>query len=160
MEIGRFLGGVAALIWEQGQKKYLLLRRENHRDFEAGSWECVTGRVNQGESFEIALHREVQEEIGTEIQIEFLIGTTHFFRGKAEPKNELLGLIFGCTLTGADQLTISPEHSEYRWVTRDEAFHLLPLNHWLRKVIVRAEILRHYLPNELREFYRDRGFEI
>ena len=33
------------------------MKRGAARDFGAESWECVTGRVNQGESIEQALHR-------------------------------------------------------------------------------------------------------
>jgi len=57
MTIGRFLGGVGALIWNEQDGCYLLLRRAGHRDFAAGAWECVTGRVDQGESFEQAVKR-------------------------------------------------------------------------------------------------------
>ncbi|NJN55210.1 MAG: hypothetical protein HC804_10900, partial [Anaerolineae bacterium] len=50
MSIGRFLGGIAALIWNPTNESYLLLCRADSKDFGAGSWECVTGRVDQGES--------------------------------------------------------------------------------------------------------------
>ncbi|HIP70446.1 MAG TPA: NUDIX domain-containing protein, partial [Anaerolineae bacterium] len=88
MPVGRFLGGIAALIWDEATDRYLLLRRAAHKDVGAGHWECVTGRVDQGESYEDALHREVQEEIGIPAQIQFIIGTTHFYRGPARPENE------------------------------------------------------------------------
>ena len=71
MVVGRFLAGVGALIWECETNKYFILRRVADRDFQAGAWECVTGRVDQGESYEEALHREVKEEISGEIQIGF-----------------------------------------------------------------------------------------
>jgi 8-oxo-dGTP diphosphatase len=57
MSIGRFIGGIGALIWSPKVKRYLLLRRSAQRDYGAGAWECVTGRVDQGEGFEQALHR-------------------------------------------------------------------------------------------------------
>ena len=90
-EVGHFLGGVAALIWDEASGAYLLLRRSAQKDFMSGDWECVTGRVDQGESYPQALRREVREEIGAEVQIEFLIGLTHFYRGARTPENELLG---------------------------------------------------------------------
>ena len=74
------------MIWDPSYSKYLLLRRADDRDFKGGSWECVTGRVDQGESYEQALHREVREEIGATVQIEFLIATTHFYRGEPRPR--------------------------------------------------------------------------
>jgi len=52
---GRFLAGIAALIWSPLEGKYLLLRRADDRDYAAGVWECITGRLEQGEGFEDAL---------------------------------------------------------------------------------------------------------
>ena len=55
MPIGRFLCGIAALIWDPATDQYLLLRRAESKDFGARSWECPTGRVDQGESFTAAV---------------------------------------------------------------------------------------------------------
>ena len=41
---------VGALVWRRSDGKYLLLQRSAQKDFAAGQWECVTGRVEQGES--------------------------------------------------------------------------------------------------------------
>lgn len=86
MSVGRFLGGIMALVREVENGRYLLLQRASSKDVGAGTWECVTGRVDQGESFEEALYREVQEEIGVTPQIEFILGTTHFFAARPFPK--------------------------------------------------------------------------
>jgi 8-oxo-dGTP diphosphatase len=157
--VGHFLAGIGALIWDPATNKYLLLRRADHRDFQRGEWECLTGRVDQGESFTQALHREALEEIGVDIQIEFIIATTHFYRGEAKPENELLGVIYGCTIQDPSEARIGDEHSEQRWVSVEEAEKLLPAGHWLRNVIRRGEKLRALLPNELRYEFRQYGFE-
>lgn len=148
--VGHFLGGIGAVIWDERSGKYLLLRRSAQKDFLSGDWECVTGRVDQGESYTQAARREVQEEIGAQAQIEFIIGLTHFHRGAALPENELLGVIFGCTLPGEQVPVFGEEHSEMRWVSPDEANALLPPGHWLRPVLQRAERLRRELPPALR----------
>lgn len=158
--IGHFLGGIAAVIWDEETERYLLLRRAAERDFAAGAWEVVTGRVDQGEDYETALRREVSEEIGGEVQIEFLIGTTHFYRGAATPENELLGVIYGCTLKNPAEIRFGGEHSEMHWLTLEQALTLLPEKHWLRTVLPRAERLRRLLPEELRRAFRQEGFEI
>jgi 8-oxo-dGTP pyrophosphatase MutT (NUDIX family) len=58
MAVGRFLAMVGALIWRHTDGKYLLLQRSAARDVAAGQWECVTGRLEQGERFlqEVACH--------------------------------------------------------------------------------------------------------
>jgi 8-oxo-dGTP diphosphatase len=160
MPIGRFLCGIAALIWDPATDKYLLLRRADSKDFGARAWECPTGRVDQGESFTDAVHREVREEVGAEVQIEFIIGTTHFYRGAEIPENELNGVIFGCSLTGASQVSFGEEHSEMSWLTAEQAYALLPKSHWLQDVINRAENMRRLLPAELRAEFREKGLEI
>ncbi|MBN1967563.1 MAG: NUDIX domain-containing protein [Anaerolineae bacterium] len=164
--VGHFLGGIAALLWNPDDDTYLLLRRAAARDFGAGNWECITGRVDQGEGFEAALRREVQEEIGVAVNVEFFVGTTHFWRGDRTPENELIGVIFCCTLDGdRDAIRLTHEHDEARWCTVDEAAALLAAQdenlseHWLLRLLRRAEALRALMPEELRAFHRLLGFE-
>ena len=64
MSIGHFYAGIAALIWSPETNQYLLLRRSELKDFAPGAWECVTGRVDQGEGFEDALRREGKRRTG------------------------------------------------------------------------------------------------
>jgi 8-oxo-dGTP pyrophosphatase MutT (NUDIX family) len=164
MSIGRFYGGVAALIWVPEDNRYLLLKRSDDKDFAAGVWECVTGRLDQGEGFEDAVRREVREELGTEIDIEFIIGTTHFYRGAVDPKNELIGVVYGCTIPDADAVNISSEHSEYRWVTADEAVALLTASDsstlWIRRLIASAETIKNLISPALADHLRSSGFEL
>ena len=160
MSIGHFLGGIGACIWDPVQRKYLLLRRAGNRDYGADQWECLTGRVDQGESYPQALHREVMEEIGVEVQIDFIIGTTHFYRGVNLPENEMLGVIYACTIKDAQVPTLGEEHSESCWVSIEEAYQLLPKRYWLRNVIEKAEMIRSYLPSKLLEHFRQEGFDI
>lgn len=160
MSVGRFIAGIAALIWNPTDEKYLLLRRAASKDFGAGSWECVTGRVDQGESFTDAFLREVKEEVGGEAQLEFIVGATHFYRGAPVPENELLGLVCGCTLADAHAIQISNEHDEYQWLTVEEISQFLPTTHWLLPAIARAEQMRHLLPPTIRDDFRQNGLEI
>jgi 8-oxo-dGTP pyrophosphatase MutT (NUDIX family) len=164
VSIGRFYGGIAALIRSPADGKYLLLKRSPAKDFGAGAWECVTGRVDQGEGFEDALHREVREELGVEVDVEYLIGTTHFHRGEARPENELIGVIYCCSLASPESIRISAEHATYRWVTAGQAVDMLTApdasTHWIIRVIERAEAIRRRLPPALIDYYRQVGFEL
>lgn len=164
MPIGRFYAGIAAVIYSPNTNQYLLLRRSEHKDFAPGAWECVTGRVDQGEGFEDALRREVREELGVRVQVEYILGTTHFHRGALIPENELVGVIYLCTLTEPASIQMSAEHSEYCWVSAPEAMALLtaadPTTQWARRVIQRAEAIRVLLPGELIKFQGASGFEM
>jgi 8-oxo-dGTP pyrophosphatase MutT (NUDIX family) len=164
MSIGRFHAGIAALIWSPQIEQYLLLRRSEDKDYARGAWECVTGRVDQGEGFEDALRREVCEELGVGVQIEHILGTTHFFRGVPTPENELVGVIYLCSLADPTSIQIGSEHSEYRWLSADQALDLLsatdPSTQWARRVIERAEVIRPMLPEDLIGFQRKASFEL
>lgn len=154
MANGRFSCGITALIWNPETDQYLLLKRAQHRDEGAGAWECVTGRVDQGESFEEAVYREIREELVVNSQIEFIIGTSHFYRGEAIAENEMLAIRYLCTLDDPDAIQITDEHSEYRWLTVEEITSLLSSDHWLISTIQSAEKIKQLLTPELRTFYR------
>jgi 8-oxo-dGTP diphosphatase len=153
--IGRFYAGVSALLWCPSTRRYLLLRRSADKDFGGGAWECVTGRVDQGEGFSEAVRREVREELGVEVQVDFVLGTMHFYRGEASPENELVGIYFSCSIEDPGAIQLSWEHSEARWVTAEEAGLLLPEDHWLAVAIRRAETMRSLLPPSLLAHCRD-----
>jgi len=157
MSIGRFYGMIGALIRDPNSGKYLVLRRSAEKDVGAGAWECVTGRVDQGEGFPKALRREVREELGVDVQVDFFLRTEHFYRGEAIPENEMVGVLYCCSLEKPEAIQISWEHSEARWVTLAEATELLPEGHWLVKLIQRAEMLLRLIPAELLAYYRQMG---
>jgi 8-oxo-dGTP diphosphatase len=154
MSIGRFIAGIGGLIRDEESGKYLLLKRSEDKDYGADDWECVTGRVDQGESFPEALHREVLEELGVAVQIDYFLQTTHFYRGEEKPENELVGVLFCCSIQDPEAIQTSWEHSELRWVMASEAVELLPKDHWLLALILRAEMLHDLIPAELLDYYR------
>lgn len=163
MPIGRFYAGIAAVIWVRATEQYLLLKRSEEKDFGSGVWECVTGQLDQGEGFQDAVHREVEKEISLNVESDFVVGTTHFYRG-AQPTDELVGVVVFCSTDRPAEIALSAEHSAYRWVTTAEARSLLsandPSTRWMRRVIERAEALRAEVPPSLVDFRRQHGFEL
>jgi 8-oxo-dGTP diphosphatase len=155
MSIGRFFAAVAALLWNPADGTYLVLKRTADKDFAPGAWECVTGRVDQGEGFAEAVHREVREELGVEVQLDFVVGTMHFYRGEAKPENELLGVAYCCSIEDPGAIQTSWEHTEHRWITAEEAQTLFPQGHWLGELIQHAERIRAQLPSELLQTFRE-----
>ena len=160
MTADRFGAMVGALVWRQSDGRYLLLKRSEQKDFAAGQWECVTGRLEHGESFSEAVRREASEELGQVVQVEFIVGTTHFYRRVVGPEQEIVGVHYGCSVGEAQEIRLSQEHSACKWVTAKEAEGLFPVGHWLRELIVRVEVMRGLLPEDLRQFHRTNGFEI
>jgi 8-oxo-dGTP pyrophosphatase MutT (NUDIX family) len=151
---------IGALVWRQTDGKYLLLQRSAAKDFAAGQWECVTGRLEPGESFEQAVRREAVEELGLEVHIECILGTTHFYRGDVLPENEIVGVHYGCSIPDAAHMQLSDEHGAVQWVTAEQAQALFPAGHWLRALITRAERVRRLMPHALRQLYHKEGFEL
>lgn len=135
MSIGRFYAMVGALLRRPSDGKYLVLKRSEDKDFAMGSWECVTGRVDQGEGFSEAVLRGVFEELGINVQIDLIVGTAHFYCGEEKPENEIIGVQYWCTILDQEEMKLSWEHAEHRWVTAVEAQDLLPEGHWLLDVI-------------------------
>jgi len=160
MSIGRFLGMVGALLRRSSDGRYLVLRRSSEKDYAAGIWECITGRVDQGEGYQDALGREVMEELGVEIQVDFIIGTMHFYRGESVPENEMIGIVYCCTIAADQEIKIGWEHDQYRWVNLEEAQECFPEGYWLLEIIERGEQIRAMITPELLVFNRQRGFEI
>ncbi len=160
MSGGVFHASIGALVRRRSDGKYLLLQRSQDKDIGGGTWECVTGRVEQGESFSAAVRREVREELGVDAPIEFIVGTTHLYRGEAIPENEMVGVQFCCSIEDAEAIKMSAEHSEYRWVSAAEAEHLLSSTRWLTRAIRRAEMIRALAPPDLLDFHRANGFEV
>lgn len=148
MGVGKFLCAVIVLVRHPSEERYLLLRRSPQKDYLPGAWECVAGRVDQGESFDDALHREVQEEIGVAVEVEAILGTSHFYRGEWIAENEIQGLKY-LTRAISDAVVIGEEHSEYGWLTVPEIQTLLPDDHWLQELVQRAEQLRALIGTEV-----------
>jgi 8-oxo-dGTP diphosphatase len=163
MTVGRFYAGIATVIWSPANRQYLLLHRSAQSSVRPSVWECVTGRVDQGESFDDALHREVHEELGVTVQVEHILGTAHYYRGAHSPENELVGVVYFCTLDHTASIHLSEEHVEYRWLPFNRAIELLSApdtsTQWTKRVIQHAETIRTLLPQELLEFQITAGFE-
>jgi mutator protein MutT len=116
----KFIVAVAFVIERDGA--ILMLRRSQTKDHAPGEWETGSGRVEYGEHPEQAVHREVREETGLEVDIVGPIATFHFYRGAA--REEAVGIIFWCRYR-AGELVASEEHDRAIWMSPADARSLV-----------------------------------
>jgi 8-oxo-dGTP pyrophosphatase MutT (NUDIX family) len=115
---------VEAIIFRRNGNKleYLLLRRLPERN---GFWQPVTGGVEQGETRNETLRREVKEETGIKNIIAVLEDLYVFEFSDPNPNQEY---VYGVEVSPSEEIVLDQkEHSEYRWCSLQEALQLL---HW------------------------------
>ncbi|KAF1024243.1 MAG: RNA pyrophosphohydrolase [Acinetobacter bereziniae] len=73
------------------------------------AWGLPGGGLDEGETVHETLIRECQEELGCNVQIDYLSGIYY------HPTVNSHAFIFRCTLPSGQQISLSDEHSEYQW---------------------------------------------
>jgi len=115
---------VEAIIFRRNGNKvqYLLLKRLPERN---GFWQPVTGGVEEGETRNEALRREIKEETGIKNIVEVLEDLHIFEFSDPNPNQEY---VYGVEVSPSEEITLDQkEHSEYKWCSFQEALKLL---HW------------------------------
>ena len=101
---------VAAILHRDGA---CVATQRGYGEFE-GMWEFPGGKIEPGESRDIALKREIQEELGVDIVIEDLICTTEY----DYPSFHLTMHCYLCSIaSGEIELR---EHKSALWLTSDK----------------------------------------
>lgn len=102
-------------------KKILTLKRSMLDDIGPGIWELVGGRLENNESIESGLLREIKEETNLDCSITRLLYATTYYSEKTQ---NCIILLYLCN-SSQDSIVLSDEHSDYRWVSVDESRQLL-----------------------------------
>jgi 8-oxo-dGTP diphosphatase len=118
---GIFKVAVEAVIIKDG--KILITQRSFDRPHAPGEWEILTGHVEQGETFEEALNREVMEEVGLKVNIDKPFNTFHFYSQHDNVEHQ--GVSFLCLYKGGKIVLDKNEQIAYKWATPEEAEKLI-----------------------------------
>lgn len=111
MMIDYVFGLSVRVLLTDDEGKVLILKRSTNSRTNPGKWELPGGKVDQGESFDHALLREVYEETKLKISLEHVVGVSeqnlHVIRA-------VHIIMSGEILEG--NLKLSSEHEGYAWV--------------------------------------------
>ena len=100
---------VAAIIINDGK---VFATQRGYGDFQGG-WEFPGGKVEEGETLENALIREIKEELDTEIEVGELLDTVEY----DYPKFHLSMACFICNIKSGD--LVLKEHEAAKWLTKE-----------------------------------------
>lgn len=107
--------GIKGIICSEG--RCLLLQKANGEDV---YWDAPGGRINGDEKIEETLERELREELPSigKFSIGEIAGA--YRRGKDVRDGIGLVLIFYRVEAEPFEVTLSPEHAEYKWFSRED----------------------------------------
>ena len=104
--------------------EFLLIKRADDDELFPGIWQMVTGSIIENEkAFETAW-REIQEETGL-IPLKFWIApNVNSFYNQAKDVINFIP-VFAALVDSNSQVILSYEHSDYKWVNKEEATKML-----------------------------------
>ena len=105
---------VAAIIIENGK---VFATQRGYGDFKGG-WEFPGGKIDEGETPEEALVREIKEELDTEVEVLELLDTVEY----DYPKFHLSMDCFICKIKCGD--LVLKEHEAAAWLTKETLYRV------------------------------------
>ncbi len=107
------------------KKDEVLILKRAMESTTPGIWEIPGGGVEWGEDPVLALRREVNEECDLDVEIEGPIDIISYLKERDEYIVHAVNIVFKAFMKPDDQeVRISQEHIEYRWVRKNELNNL------------------------------------
>ena len=107
---------------ENNSIKFLLLKRHSKESY-PNLWQMITGAIEENEIAYKAAFREMIEETGITINKLWVVPNVNSFYSH-ERNNMVLVPVFAAQ-TDEKLIKLSNEHSEYKWVDKNDALKLL-----------------------------------
>ena len=126
---------VAAIICDSlKEKTKIFVTARGYGEFK-GQWEFPGGKIEEGETSEEALVREIKEELETEIRVGELIHTVEY----DYPTFHLSMDCFWCEVIKGDLVLKEAEYA--RWLTKDTLYDV----QWLPADIILLDIIKEQM---------------
>lgn len=126
-----------ALIYDEKTKKFLLLKASHPQKCfleHYGEWEFPGGKLEDNETLEAGLEREIREEVGNiDFEVEFPISVK-----KIRLNSGNMIMIDYAVLYKGGELELSEEHKELRWETAEEVEKNGDYHDWVKKLVKKA----------------------
>lgn len=127
----------------------ILIAQRNHGRLN-GYWEFPGGKVDPGETEEVALAREFREEFGIEVAVGAFLGeNTHVYDETEQYPTVSINLrVYHAQLTSDANKIVLAAHGDHKWVSEDELQEFnfapadIPLVSLLLKNRTRSEVLQ------------------
>ncbi len=119
---------VQVFLFTRNPFKTLVLKRSQER---GGFWQPITGGIEEGESTNDTIKREVFEETGFQ-DIEKLYNLDYTFTYKAPISRKWMkDICFGVLIDNIFEVCLSDEHEEYIWCNEKETKQILKWKYYL-----------------------------
>ena len=115
-QMSEFKVALKAIIQKDG--KILVLKRSCEEDVFAELWDIPGGKIEYGEKTTDGIKREVFEETGLDVEIEFRPWSLWSFMTPAKER-QTVGITLLAKYLGGD-VKLSSEHIDYKWINPDE----------------------------------------
>jgi 8-oxo-dGTP diphosphatase len=138
----QFYVGTGAII--EKDNTFLILKRSPKKDASPNKWEVVTGRLELDEDPKDGARREINEEVQIETEFVMPVGTGFFYRVSKDFPMAFIVFWFRYI---SGNVKLSWEHTEYKWVTLDEALKINELKYFHDNLKTITE-LKKYLPDD------------
>ncbi len=106
-----------AVLFHPLHNRFLALKRAAHDASRPNEWDLPGGSVSFGENHLEAIHREIREETGLSAQKLHVLEVVTLF----DPQSQIYRIFIGHQgRASSEQVSLSHEHSDYKWVTKEE----------------------------------------